>query len=108
MPVQGVASNPPATSDPTVVFTGTVENVSVIQADTEQSHTFPAGSKAIQVKARGPSKVKMSFSPGTSGSVYQTIWPGSAYFQENIGAASTTIYFQSPVAGLVVELTSWV
>lgn len=108
MPVQGVASNPSTANDPSIVFTGTVENVSIAVANTEQSHTFPAGSRSIQVKARGGSKLKMSFSPGTSGTTYQTIWPGAVYSQENIGATSTTIYFQSPVAGLVVEMTSWV
>ncbi len=97
-----------STATSTFVTTGKVENATIAAADVEQSHTFPAYTKAIQIKARGNGKIKMSFDSGTSGTVYQTIWPGSVYTQENIGSASTTVYFQSPVAGLVVELTSWV
>tara|TARA_R110000868_G_scaffold172146_5_gene407984 strand:- start:445 stop:771 length:327 start_codon:yes stop_codon:yes gene_type:complete len=92
----------------TFVTTGKVQNVTIALANTEQSHAFPAYTKAIQVKARGNGKILMSFDSGTSGTVYQTIWPGAVYTQENIGSATTTIYFQSPNAGLILELTSWV
>lgn len=97
-----------SSSTSTFVTTGKVENETIALANTEQSHTFPAYTKAIQIKARGNGKIKLAFDSGTSGTVYQTVWAGSAYTQENIGSATTTIYFQSPVAGLVVELTSWV
>ncbi len=92
----------------TLVTTGKVQNVTIAAANTEQSHTFPAYTKAIQIKARGNGRILMAFDAGTSGTVYQTIWPGAVYTQENIGSASTTIYFQSPIAGLILELTSWV
>jgi hypothetical protein len=94
-------------ADSGLVSTGLVENATISAADVEQSHTFPVNTKAIQVKPRDNGKIKMSFNSGTSGTTFQTIWPGSVYCQENIGAPTTTIYFQSPVAGLVVELTSW-
>lgn len=93
--------------DSGAVTTGLVENATIAVANVEQSHTFPTNTKTIQVKPRDNGKIKMAFDSGTSGTVYQTIWPGAVYCQDNIGAASTTIYFQSPTAGLVVELTSW-
>lgn len=97
-----------STATSSFVTTGKIENDTVSLADTEQSHTFPPYTKAFSAKARGVGKIKLSFDAGASGTTYLTIWPGAVYTQENIGSASTTIYFQSPVAGLVLELVSWV
>lgn len=107
MPVQGVSSAATSSTGTVSVSLGKVENVSVAAPNVEQSHTFPANTKSFMVQARSPGKLKMSFTSGTSGSNYYTIFPGAFYRQDEIDSASTTIYFQSPIAGLVVELVSW-
>lgn len=87
--------------------TGKVENAVCTLANTEYSHTFPANTKTFLVQARGNGTIKLSFDVGESGTVYHSIWPGAYYAMGFIVEPSTTIYFQSPVAGLVLELTSW-
>lgn len=94
------------TSD--AVTTGTVENVTIALANIEQSHTFPANTKGFLIQTRGLGRLKLSFTSGASGTTYYTIWAGAYYSQNNINAASTTIYFQSPLAGSIVELVSWI
>lgn len=89
------------------VSAGIVENVTIALANTEQSHTFPAGTKEFMIQARTSGKIKLSFDPGTSGTAYWTIWYGAFVRQNTIDSATTTIYFQSPTAGLEVELLSW-
>lgn len=86
---------------------GKVENAVCTLANTEYSHTFPASTKTFLVKARTGGTIKLSFDAGTTGTTYHTIDPWCFYSIGFIVAASTTIYFQSPTAGLVLELTSW-
>lgn len=96
-------------SPPSSLLTrGKIENVTIALANTEQSHTFPAYTKQFSIQARGSGKILMSYDVGTSGTVYRTIWAGTYSLVSEIGSAATTIYFQSPIAGLVVELESWV
>lgn len=83
-----------------------VENVTIAIADTEQTHTFPADTKRFLIQSRG-SKVKLSFASGQSGTTYLTVHPYGFYSEDGIGAASLTVYLQSPAAGSVVELVSW-
>lgn len=97
-----------STATSTFVTTGKVENATIAVANVEQSHTFPAYTKSFMLQARGNGKIKLSFDSGTSGTTYYTVYPGAYYCQGDIGSASTTIYFQSPNAGLVLELVSWV
>ena len=101
------SGNPGLNSTSPALTQGKVENATIAAANVEQSHTFPANTKAFMLQARGNAKIKMSFDAGTSGTTFHTIWPGAFYCRDSIAAASTTIYFQSPLAGLVVELTSW-
>lgn len=84
-----------------------IDNVVIALADTEQSYTFPAGSKQFLIRPRGPSKITLSHTATESGTKYLTIWPGSNYKSAEFVNASKTIYFQSPTAGLEVELEWW-
>lgn len=106
MPIQGIPGSGGSGGEGGLT-SPLVENVMVASANTEQSHAFPGYTKSITVKARGPSRVQVSFEAGMSGSEFFTIWPGAVYTQEGITSPLTTIYFQSPVAGLVLELISW-
>lgn len=81
-----------------------IELATIATANIEQSHTFPAGTRRFMLKARGPSKLKLSH---TSGGAYMTIWPGAFYCSPESMPVARTIYFQSPVAGLEIEMESW-
>jgi hypothetical protein len=108
LPVQQVSGSTEVTSTSAPnVSTGIVENVPVALANTEQAHTLPANTKQFLVKTRGIGHLKLAYSLGTSGTVYLTIDPGSAYQSPQFSAVSKTIYFQSPLAGLVLEIESW-
>lgn len=96
-----------STSFNTFVTQGLVRNIPITLADTEQSHTFPALTKCFMLETRGQGKLKLAFDSGQSGVEYKTIYSGGFYISPLIGSASTTIFFQSPTAGLILELTSW-
>lgn len=96
----------PDSSGSSSVSTGAVENVTISLADTEQSHSFPANTKCFMLKPRGTGKLKLSMSSGQSGTTYWTV-PAGTYYSSPMLSTSPTIYFQSPTAGLVLELFSW-
>lgn len=87
--------------------TGIVEVDTIGAANVEQSHTFPASTKRYLVKPRGAGRLNLSFTSGTTGTVYMEISPGSSFESPELVGAAHTIYFQSPLAGLKVELLSW-
>lgn len=102
----GVSLTP--NTNPTLT-TGTVEIATLVLANVEYPYTFPAQTKAFIVHARLPGIIKIAFSAGDiADGNYLTIFAGAAYDREGIGSASTRVYLESPVAGLVVELESWV
>lgn len=88
--------------------TGKTKKVVVITANTEQSYTFPAGTKLFFLKARTTGKLLLAFDVnGTTAGDYVTVFPGGFYKSPEFDKPSYTIYFQSPVAGLELELESW-
>lgn len=87
--------------------TQTVENVTIALADTEQSHSFPAQTRHFRFRARTPAEIKYTSTSGASGTTYGTLPKGCNYVSPLFDTALTTIYFQSPTAGVVVELESW-
>ena len=85
-----------------------IENVALTLAATEVAHALTAGSKQFQVLNRNNGKLQLSYSVGTSGTVFQTIPPGCFYREGNIDpSVSITLYMQSPIAAQTVEVASW-
>jgi len=85
-----------------------VEHAVIASANVEQSHTFSAGTRQFMIKGRSGGKILLAHTVGTSGTMGLTIPSGSVYESPQFAAsAARTIYFQSPVAGLVVEIESW-
>lgn len=84
-----------------------IENISIAIADTEQSHSFPANTQQFLVRNRGSGTLKLASDLGQSGSVYYTLGAGDFYSSPDLSASIPTIYFQSPNAGLVLEMVSW-
>jgi hypothetical protein len=93
----------PVVSAP-VVTTRTIENISILAANTEQSHSFPANTLMYRIKARGPGRLELR---DASGGDYLTIWPGSGYESPFFNASAVSIYLKSPTAGLIIEAESW-
>ena len=96
-----------STSQSQFVTTGTVEVLPLDIANFEYTHTFPALTKRFSLKARYDALGVIKISYVTGGN-YQSIPPGAVKEVDRIGAASLTIYLQSPKAGTIVELESWV
>lgn len=93
--------------DTNVVSNPTIENVSIIAADTEQSHTLPANTKRFVLKNRGSGLLKLAYSAGTSGTTWYTIEPGTSYGESEIRKPALTFYFQSSKNTDVLEIISW-
>lgn len=97
----GVLSTGSALSSPAV------HNVVIAAADVEQSFTFPANTRRFVIKPRGHGKIRLAHIATESASNYLTIWPGAFYCSPEFAASAKTIYFQSPVEGLSIEMESW-
>lgn len=99
------------TIDPTTLLgvTPTLANISAATANTEYSYILPTNTKRFIFKARGLSKVQLTYTSGSSGTTYATLSPGSVYEESGIySAAATTLYFQTSTASETLEIISWV
>lgn len=81
--------------------------ITIAAANVEQSFTFPAGTKKIGFKARQTAKIQYGWAIGDSSANFTTLYPGSIYQSEMFNKSSLTLYFQSPLAGLIIEAQSW-
>jgi hypothetical protein len=79
-------------------------NETIALANTEQAYVFASNTRKFSFKARGLGLIKMATA---SGGDYITIYPGTVYTSETFAASAKTVYFQSPTAGLQIELERW-
>lgn len=79
----------------------------VASANTEQTFTFPAGTRQVGFKARGTGKILWGWDSGDTVTNYTTLDHGCVYASPIFDKPSLTLYFQSPIAGLVIEAESW-
>lgn len=94
--------------DTNVVITPTIANITTsATANTETSFTFPANTKRFTVKNRSGGLIRFSYILGASGTTFFSIEPGTTYDETEIGAASLTIYLQSPSVSQILEIISW-
>lgn len=98
-------SNLAVSLDPST--TATITNLSLPTANTEVSHSLAANVKMIDIKARGCSDIKISFTATESGTKYITIPKGTTFSVTALKLASATIYMQSPDAGVTAEILEW-
>jgi len=86
----------------------TIANTALTTADTEYSYAIPAGTKRIRFKLRALNALlKYCFTSGGSGSTYITVPYGDVVEINDARIGGQTIYFQSPTATQVVEITTW-
>ena len=103
------ASNPfPVTSEHVGADPYTA-NVSMTTASTEYSYDLPANTIGYIIKPRS-SKVdlNLSYTSGSSGTVYLTIPSGATYGENNISTTDTvSLYFQCSSASQTAEIIYW-
>lgn len=86
--------------------TATIINVAVATANTEVSQLLPTNTKSFILKARGNSKIQMSFISGDSGTTFVTIPKGAVYTDDKF-YTSLTVYFQTSNGGETVEIIAY-
>jgi hypothetical protein len=96
-----ISSNAPATT-PTII------DITITLANTEQSYAFPANTKQYLMQYRSGGEIKYAFTAGQSGSSFLTIPVSGFQSSSEINTPSLVVYFQSPTAGTVFEVLSWV
>ena len=97
-----ILPSPQSASSTTV----TIFNTTATLANTEYSQALPANTKEFLMKVRGSAALKVAFISGDSGTLYVTINKGAVLTVTQF-FSSQTIYFQSPVAGSVVEIVAF-
>lgn len=90
-----------------VVSNPSIQNVSVPTANSEVTVTLPSGAKRFLVRARGNSKLQLSYTSGQSGIEFITMWPGYEYIEENIDRVQTQLFIQSSKANEILEIIAW-
>lgn len=87
----------------------TIINITVPDADTEQSYTFPANTKRFKMKVRGGrSKIQIAYESGESGTNYFTNEMGNIYQSGDIDPLYPfVVYFQCNKDAQVIEIESW-
>lgn len=96
------------TSFPNTVSTPTITNISIPLANTEQSFTFPIGTKRFAVKIRASAKLKIAYISGASGTNYIFIPIGCEYTEDNLDlTVGLPMYFQCESAGEILEIITW-
>lgn len=84
----------------------TLFNITIAAANVEQSQALPANTKEFIIRTRGAGELKLAYTSGDSGTTFMTI-PGRASHTVTQFFSSQTLYFQSPVAGEIVELVTF-
>lgn len=82
-------------------------NETIASANVEQSLALPAEIVGYLIKVRGSSStLKLTHVSGESGTKYLTI-PRTGVHCDNHSYNNLTLYFQTPVAGVTVEIVTW-
>jgi hypothetical protein len=76
-------------------------------ANTEYSQVLPTGTRMFKINYRSGGIMKWAYHTGTSTN-YFTLNKHTYESRAIIAGSTLTLYFQSPVAGTVVELETWV
>jgi hypothetical protein len=83
------------------------QRITITTADTEQSLALRMGTKGFILSNEGLGLIKLSYTAGTSGTQYTSIYPGAVFSICMLGDKATTLYFQSPLGSKVFEILSW-
>lgn len=81
-----------------------ITNLAIATANTEHSLALTSNLKSVIIKARGATVLKYSFVLGESGSKYITIPVFNTREMTGLDFTGKTLYIQSTVAPIVVEI----
>ena len=81
-----------------------ITNLSIPVANTEVSHGLTASLKQVIIRAREVVELKIAFTATESGTKYLTIPKNASLELINLDFSSTTLYVQSPVGSITVEI----
>lgn len=84
-----------------------ISNIPCAAASTEYSHTFQADTKKYTIRARGSSKIQLSFVSGTTNTNFVTIPSGVSASEDQVKVASLVIYFQTDKNNETIEVLEW-
>jgi hypothetical protein len=91
-------------------ITPTVYNLTLTLANTEYSQALPANTREFRFRCRTLYDVRFSYETGkvaTPTAPYLTLPMGSDYWSDWCNLSTTTIYFASSTAGVVIEIECW-
>lgn len=96
IPVEFVASD----------TTPQINNINLINANTEQSFNLQSGLRQLIIRVRTPvnAKIQIAFNSGESGTNYITIPAGTSLNLKDINFNSKVLYLQSDKSNTEVEL----
>lgn len=81
-----------------------ITNLSMSLANTEYSHTLQNKLHELIIKARESTRLKIAFVSGDSGVKFFTIEKGNVLFLSEVDFTGKTLYIQSTVASVTVEI----
>lgn len=84
-----------------------ISNIPCAAASTEYSHSFQADTKKYTIRARGSSKIQLSFVSGTTNTNFLTIPSGVTASEDQVKASSLVIYFQTDKNNETIEILEW-
>ena len=85
-----------------------LDNVLVATANSEVSYLMPASTKRFLIRNRNTATLKVAYTPGTSGTTYLTVFPGTVYQETELQIPSGFyLYFQTTAANQTIEIVSW-
>jgi hypothetical protein len=98
----------PLVTTPSGVSTKQVLLVNAATAGTEYSATLPTGTRQWKIRVRQLAPLQLTPASGDSGTNYELIPRGCFLAEGNLLlSAPLTMYFQSPIANVDIEITYW-
>lgn len=81
-------------------------NLVSLLPNTEYSQSLPSNCKGFWIKAKIPCTIKTSFTVGGTSTTPMTVPPGNMYSEYQF-FANSTIYFQTSIGSVIVELRAF-
>lgn len=89
--------------------TPTIINKVVISANTEETVTFPVGTKRFALMPRTPTKMQIAYASGETNSNYISVRPGKCYEEKNVNISmGLTLYFETSKPNVTIEILYWI
>lgn len=83
-----------------------VNNVVIVDANTEQSFALPSNCKSFLIRVRELVDLKLSYAIGESGTEFLTLRAGTVYSDLNF-YSNQSLFFQCATAGVTIEIVTY-